>query len=68
MNGFRDRALRGEGSAREGGAAAEGEASGLRRRNCRAPDSGSHKRDISANNVLFTLIPAASLTAPIVVT
>ena len=27
------------------------------------PDSGPHKRDISANNVLFTLIPTANKTA-----
>ena len=26
------------------------------------PDSGPHKRDISANNVLFTLIPTANLS------
>ena len=27
------------------------------------PDSGYHKRDISANNVVFTLIPAGNLTS-----
>ena len=26
------------------------------------PDSGYHKRDISANNVVFTLIPAGNLS------
>ena len=28
------------------------------------PDSGPHKRDISANNVVFTLVPAGNLTLP----